>query len=85
MSLDIEPNKFFQFPADCIDIIVETLEGKGTFNTTQMVVSQRGSTKELSLDLSMGKENRLDVPDTLQDLTSPPHQLQNQAILWMMK
>ena len=72
VPLNIEPNKFFQFSADNIDIIEETLDGKGTFHATQMVAFQRGTTRKVTLDLSIGKEKRLDVPDFFHTLTAPP-------------
>ena len=34
VPLNIEPTKFFQFSADNIDIIEETLDGKGIFHAT---------------------------------------------------
>ena len=39
---NLKANKFFQFAADNIDIIGETLDGMGTFHATQMVTFQRG-------------------------------------------
>ena len=63
VPLNIEPNKFFQLSEDNKDIIEETLDGKGTFHATQMVAFQKGTTREVTLDLSICKEKRLDVPD----------------------
>ena len=75
VPLNIEPNKFFQFSTDNKDIIEETLDGKGTFHATQMVAFQKGTTREVTLDLSICKEKRLDVPDFFHTLTAPPQVL----------
>ena len=72
VPLNIEPGKFVQFSADNIDIIEETLDGKGTFHATQMVAFQRGTKGEMKFDFNMGKEMRLDVPDSIHTLTAPP-------------
>ena len=75
VPLNREPNKFFQFSADNKDIIEETLDGKGTFHATQMVAFQKGTTIEVTLDLIICKEKRLDVPDFFHTLTAPPQVL----------
>ena len=54
------------------DITEETLDGKGFFQATQMVAFQRGTTREVTLDLNIDKEKRLDVPDFFHTLTAPP-------------
>ena len=40
--------QFLQFAADNIDILEETLDGKGTFHATQMAVFQYGPPKQLT-------------------------------------
>ncbi len=39
--------KFVQFAADNIDIIEETIDGKGTFHATQIAAFQRGPAEEV--------------------------------------
>ena len=40
------PDRFIQFAADNLDLLEETLDGKGTFHVTQMIVFQRGPKNE---------------------------------------
>ena len=49
-------NQILSVSADNIDIIEETLDGKGIFHATQMVAFQRGITREVTLDLNIGKK-----------------------------
>ena len=44
---NINPSRFLQFAADNIDIIEETLDGKGTFHGTQMAIFQRGPSSDV--------------------------------------
>ena len=40
------PGRFIQFAADNLDLLEETLDGKGTFHVTQMIVFQCGPKNE---------------------------------------
>ena len=48
---NIQAGHFAQYAADNIDILEETLDGKNTFHATQMVVWQRGPTRDVSQEL----------------------------------
>ena len=52
---------FFQFAADNIDILEETLDGKETFHAIQMVIYQRG-VNEGNQHLPILQEKTLKVP-----------------------
>ena len=60
---NLNRNSFFQFAADNIDILEETLDGKDTFHATQMVVFQRiqYETKD-HVKSQLGKINRSQCP-----------------------
>lgn len=45
-------DRFVQFSADNLDIIEETLDGKGTFHVTQMAAFQRGPPQQLNREAS---------------------------------
>ena len=58
--------KFLQLAADKIDIIEETLDGKGTFHATQMVAFQRGEpTSQSEQQVPLGKGGFLKTPEEL--------------------
>ena len=57
----IKVNLFFQFAADNIDRLEETLDGKETFHATQMVIYQRG-VNEGNQQLSISQEKTLKLP-----------------------
>ena len=70
---NIRPNHYFQFSADNIDIIEETLDGQGTFHATQTAAFQGGKSQETCIPpIALGKERSLTVPDTLHQLTAAP-------------
>ena len=66
----IEHGSFVQFAADNIDLIEETLDGKGTFHATQMIAIQRSTNTQLQDDdeLPIGKAKSLSVPDEVHEL-----------------
>ena len=69
-NFPVPPNllegKFLQFAADNIDIIEETLDGKGTFHATQMVAFQRGEpTGQSEQQLPLGKGGSYKIPEVL--------------------
>ena len=70
----IEHDSFVQFAADNIDLIEETLDGKGTFHATQMIAIQRSTNTQLQDDdeLPIGKAKSLSVPDELHKLKVAP-------------
>ncbi len=74
---NLTPRQFVHFAADNIDIIEETLDGKGTFHATQMVAYQHPSeTNKPEGDiksLPIGDDKCLKVPHDFQELCDPPH------------
>ena len=64
--------KFFQFAADNIDIIEETLDGKGTFHATQIAVFQRGKADQQQEEITMAKETTLKATEEIHRLQTPP-------------
>ena len=69
-NFPVPPNllegKVLQFAADNIDIIEETLDGKGTFHATQMVAFQRGEpTGRSEQQLPLGKGGSFKIPEEL--------------------
>ena len=70
---NLTEGRFLQFSADNIDIIEETLDGRGTFHATQMIAFQRGAPlNRIQKELHMGQERSLKVPAELQQLTQAP-------------
>ena len=66
-------NSFFQFAADNIDILEETLDGKDTFHATQMVVFQRTQYETTdSCKIPIGKDKSITVPSELNELLDAP-------------
>ena len=56
----IVPNKFVQFTADNLDMLEETLDGKGTFHVTQMAAFQTGPGVPTSVEgTSIGRSKSL--------------------------
>ena len=70
---NLTPGKFFQFAADNIDLIEETLDGMGTFHVTQMVTFQRGkSQQQLREPLQLAKTKSIKIPHVFHQLDHPP-------------
>lgn len=71
---NIGHGRFFQFAADNIDLIEETLDGKGTFHATQMIAIQRGSNtgERVNDELPIGQTKSLAVPEELHELKTVP-------------
>ncbi len=74
---NIAPGHFFQFSADNIDIIEETLDGRGTFHATQMVAFQRAvaNTEEATNveEVKLCPEKSLKSSVDLHALIQAPH------------
>ena len=74
---NLTPRQFVHFAADNIDIIEETLDGKGTFHATQMIAYQHpkeaGQPESNIKSLPIGGEKSLKVPDDFQEVCDPPH------------
>lgn len=70
---NLTAGKFFQFAADNIDLIEETLDGMGTFHATQMVTFQRGkSQQQRHQPLKLGRNKSTKIPPGFHQLTHPP-------------
>ena len=76
-NFPVPPNllehKFLKFAADKIDIIDETLDGKGTFHDTHVVAFQRGEPiGQSEQQLPLGKGDSLKIPEQLLQLNHAP-------------
>ena len=68
-----QKGKFIQFAGDNLDIIEETIDGKGTFHVTQMAMFQRGPIEEKHLpDRTVINRSKVlkDVPEDFHKLAS---------------
>ena len=80
---NIVPDRFVQFAADNLDILEETLDGKGTFHVTQMAAFQRGPKKvHEAQDTIINRERSLkDIPHDMTTTTPvalPPKRISPQ-------
>ncbi|XP_033099106.1 uncharacterized protein LOC117102801 isoform X1 [Anneissia japonica] len=69
---NLTKNQFFQFAADNIDIIEETLDGTGTFHATQMVVHQRGISDKHHHDIPIAKDTSFKIPEEFNKIDPAP-------------
>lgn len=57
---------FVHFATDNIDILEETIDGRGTFHGTQLVAFQRGPSKIIDSEVVLGRSSALhDIPHDL--------------------
>jgi len=70
---NLTAGKFFQFAADNIDLIEETLDGMGTFHATQTVTFQRGREQQQRNEpLKLGRDKSIKIPAGFHQLEHPP-------------
>ena len=71
---NIVSGRFFQFAADNIDVIENTLDGKRTFHATQMLMFQRGPGNSVPYGntLPISQQKTLKVPEEFHNMHKAP-------------
>ena len=77
------PERFVQFAADNLDILEETLDGKGTFHVTQMAAFQRGPPNKERVDTVTMSRNRSlkNIPPEYHELATSESPIQQVCFL----